>query len=211
MAPSDMRWLTLAVAARQAVTTLEHDFPQHFEELCRKLRVAAATIHLCQLTDPLDLAASSVIDWLLSRGKSLDEAKQTPVVDVLNALRGDDYGNAAQGDVEAEDEGKPAIEVPTPHEQLLKWAQVTLGKSKEGTLLELIVVQGVTDKSKLRDSLGYGDSDNLAFNTLLGTVNRKLKQGKKSRKLDAFYWLAGNNRECVKLLIGDDAKECHAR
>jgi len=90
MAPSDMRWLTLAVAARQAVTTLEHDFPQHFEELCRKLRVAAATIHLCQLTDPLDLAASSVIDWLLSRGKSLDEAMQTPVVDVLNALGGDE-------------------------------------------------------------------------------------------------------------------------
>lgn len=95
------------------------------------------------------------------------------------------------------------------HEQLLKWAQVTLGNSKEGKLVELIVAQGVTDKSKLREALGYGDSETLVFNTLLGTLNKKLKQGKKSRKIGAFYWLDGGDRKCVKLLTGDDAKLRH--
>lgn len=140
-----------------------------------------------------------------SKSFSLDDG-----IDDLRRLRDVIQDHPNMADQQPEDEGKPAIEVPTPHEQLLKWAQVTLGNSKEGTLLERIVAQGVTDKSKLRDALDYDDSDTRAFNTLLGVVNKKLKQGKKSRKLDAFYWLDGNNRNSVKLLAGDDAKVRHA-
>lgn len=203
----------------------------------RALRDAAGAEHSVfgHMLEDIRIAADSLVDWLmrnpLTEGTTPDrtDAAKRPAFDVAKAQEQFDALAPMLGELTSELRTmqrvpgvakaahavrQPEVEDQTgnevPHAQLVKWAEVTLGNSNEGTLLKLIVVQGVTDKSKLREELRYGDSDNRAFNTLLGVVNKKLKQGKTSRKLDAFYWLDGKDRQCIKLLIGDDAKVRHA-
>jgi len=104
-ATNNMRWLTLQIAARRGIATLDGEHKQELEELLRRLRFAAAEKGLCDGTVLLDAAVKAVIDWKVSHGASYNDAMQTLVVDVLAELTSEAAASTKQGEDES-DSGK---------------------------------------------------------------------------------------------------------